>query len=514
MFSKAKAVLATAIKKQIAQIQAPFELIRQQQTYQHYRGVMTLDPELLASAFRQADYGYITRQAQLFELIEERDPHIYGELSKRRRSVVGLDWDLYPRDDASQAEIARTGELKSMIAGINNIEDSFYDLTDAIGKGFSALEIYWRTGREWVPEQLLWVPQRLFELSRDSNELLLLVNGQREPLRPDGWIVHEHRARSGYIESAALFRVLAWTYVYKAYNVLDMQKFLELYGMPLRLGKYPSGIDTKQRNELLQGLRSLGTDGAGIIPSTMAIDLIEAKSGKSSDFMDVIGYWEKKQSIAILGSTLTSQADGKTSTNALGEIHNAVRQEIMHHDVRQIVPAINRGLVEPIVRLNGMFAPDRMPRFGYDTSESVDQKMLVEVLEKAAAMGLEIDVGWAHDALQIPRAGTGSKLLTTPGRVRQADQSALARLAALAQAADEADATPAFAQRLAQLSVPHEQAMVDQVYAILADAGSYDEAVEKIQALKLNPGGAWADDITQGLVTAVLSGRADILDGK
>ncbi|HHQ4648671.1 MULTISPECIES: phage portal protein family protein [Aeromonas] len=38
---------------------------------------------------------------------------------------------------------------------------------------------------------------------------------------------------------------------------------------------------------------------------------------------------------AILGVTLTSLADGKSSTNALGNVHNEVRQEVRDADLGQ-----------------------------------------------------------------------------------------------------------------------------------------------------------------------------------
>ena len=113
-----------------------------------------------------------------------------------------------------------------MIKGIANFEDALYDLTDGISKGFAALELDWQTGSTWLPKRMLWVPQRSFTLLDGKRELgLKRDNSVVEPLRPCGWVVHEHRAKSGYIESAALFRVLAWAYCYKAYNLRDMQRF-------------------------------------------------------------------------------------------------------------------------------------------------------------------------------------------------------------------------------------------------------------------------------------------------
>ena len=82
-------------------------------------------------------------------------------------------------------------------------------MTDAIGKGFSAQEINWKTGSTWLPKELTFIPQRRFQTDRDTAAIQYLNLGLPEPLREWGWVVHEHKAKSGYIEQAALFRVLA-----------------------------------------------------------------------------------------------------------------------------------------------------------------------------------------------------------------------------------------------------------------------------------------------------------------
>nr|WP_314710597.1 DUF935 family protein [uncultured Comamonas sp.] len=475
----------------------------------NYQSVNTLDPSRLAAAFNAADQGHVMEQATLFELVEEQDPHIFAELGKRRRAVTGLGWQLQPPEDANQADLNKTAELADMLRGIPKFEDSQYDVTDAIGKGFAALEIDWKTGSEWTPKGLLWVPQRAFQFDRDTACINLLKHGVPEPLRPGGWVVHEHRARSGYIEQAALFRVLAWTYAYKAYNVRDMQRFLEVYGLPLRLGKYPSGISDQQRNELLKAVRNIGHDGAGVIADNMKIDFVQAtKTGTVSDFLSAVEYWERKQSLAILGGTLTSQADGKTSTNALGQIHDRVRREIMLHDVRQIEPTWNQGLVRPIALINGMFAEDRIPNFSYLTEETVDQAKMAKVLSDAVAVGMEIDVDWAHRAMQIPRAGKDAKVLKLDKSAATPAEAALARVAALAKAGGPDDATAAYAGQLAILCAPHEEGLIQQIAAVVAEAGSFDMALEGIAALRADP--KWTQDLAQGMAAAHLAGRADV----
>jgi len=513
MIKEIKAALAKVARSGLDKLQAGARST--QGNSLNYASVNTLDPSRLAAAFAAADQGFITDQATLFELVEEQDPHIFAELAKRRRAVTGLGWQLHPPKDASQAEIDRTEELADMLRNIPRFEDAQYDLTDAIGKGFAALEIEWKTGSTWLPQALHWVPQRMFQVDRDTGAVQFLKMGLPEALREWGWVVHEHRAKSGYIEQAALFRVLAWTYAYKAYNVRDMQRFLEVYGLPLRLGKYPSGIAPKQRDELLKAVRNIGNDGAGVVPSTMSIDFIQAtKTGTVDDFLNAVGYWERKQSMAILGGTLTSQADGKTSTNALGAIHDKVRREIMLHDVRQIEPTMNGQVVRPVAIINGMFPADRLPTFGYQTEETVDQAKMVDVLVKAADVGMEIDVEWAHQTMQIPRAAKGAKLLVASGKPTTSPaDAALVRLAALAKAGEQ-DITGPYAAQLAALCAPHEQALIQQIAAIVAEAGDFDEALAGIEALKAN-NPKWAEAMALGMAAANLAGRSEVeIEGK
>lgn len=484
----------------------------------NYMSVNTLDPSRLASAFAAADQGFITEQASLYELIEEQDPHIFSELAKRRRAVTGLGWQLHPPKDANQTELDRTVELQEMLTAIPRFEDAQYDLTDAIAKGFTALEIDWQTGSQWLPRALNFVPQRMFRTDQNTAVLSYLKMGIPEPLREWGWVVHEHRAKSGYIEQSALFRVLAWTYAYKAYNIRDMQRFLEVYGLPLRLGKYPAGIGKEQRDELLRAVRNIGNDGAGVVPSTMSIDFIDAQAGKVDDFINATAYWEQKQSKAILGGEL----DGKTTSEARIMIYDKVRREILLHDVRQIEPTINQQLLHPIALINGMFAEGRMPKFGYETEESVDQVKMVKVLNDGAAMGMEIDVDYAHTVTQIPRAKEGAKLLLATkakptdanptGQIKPAD-AALTRLVALAKEAQQTDVTGLYAAKLAAMTAPHEEALTQQIAAIVAESGGFDEALDKIAALQAMPSKEWVEIIAKGMAAANLAGRADVVDG-
>ncbi|WP_285074305.1 phage portal protein family protein, partial [Kingella kingae] len=72
----------------------------------------------------------------------------------------------------------------------------------------------------------------------------------------------------------------------------------------------------------------------------------------TNPFMTMVEWCEKSATRLILGQTLTSGADGKASTNALGQIHNEVRRDLLVSDAKRLAQTINQQLIEPFLRVN------------------------------------------------------------------------------------------------------------------------------------------------------------------
>lgn len=373
-----------------------------------------LTPTKLAAIMIAAEQGDITAQAELFEDMEERDAHIMSEMGKRRRSITGLEWNIVPPDKPTAAEKKATDELLYLVDSFDEFENVLFDTTDAIGKGFVCQEIEWhRQGGFWLPKNIEHRPQSWFQINRGfTQEIALRGAGQGEALQPFGWMVHKHKAKSGYLERSALFRVLAWPYLFKNYSVGDLAEFLEIYGIPLRLGTYPSGATEKEKVTLLRALAQIGHNAAGIIPQGMEIKFENAADGDPEAFRLMMDWCDKAQSKAILGGTLTSQADGASSTNALGNVHNEVRKELVVSDAKQISTTISRDLIYPIAVLNGLVKDwNRCPRYVLDTSETEDMMEMARALPSLVNLGFKIKRQWAQERVGIPEPEEGEEIL-------------------------------------------------------------------------------------------------------
>ncbi|MBU1352107.1 MAG: DUF935 domain-containing protein [Gammaproteobacteria bacterium] len=378
-----------------------------------------LTPSRLAKILDAAEAGDLIAQFELFEDMEEKDGHIAAEMGKRRRACV-LDWDVVPPEGASAAEKAAAEQVGELLTEIPDFEDMVFDLTDAIGKGYACLELEWhRVEGYWVPKTITHRPQSWFTLRRGYRQELRLRSNNvtdgvmGDPLTPFGWVTHVHKAKSGYLERSALFRQLVWTYLFKNYSVGDLAEFLEIYGIPLRIGKYPASASEKEKSTLLRALASVGHNAAGIIPEGMLIDFKDAATGDPAAFELMISWCERNQSKVILGGTLTSGADGKSSTNALGNVHNEVRKDLRDGDVRQANTTLTRDLVFAVASLNGLVpgGQRRAPLFRLNAQEREDLKTFATALPPLVAMGVRPTVAWAHERLGIPTPQDGEPVL-------------------------------------------------------------------------------------------------------
>lgn len=389
-----------------------------------------LTPLKIHALLTQAEAGSMNAMLALFEDMEERDLHLLAEMSKRKRAVAKLDWTIKAPKNADSNEQKYTDAISEMLGTIENFEDIITDCLDAIGKGYSCHELRWvREGNVWLIEDMQWhLPNRFIIDPFNQRELLLAGNGlgDDEKLWENAWLVHTHKAKSGYLVRGGLHRALVWSYVFKNYSVRDLAEFLEIYGLPLRLGTYPAGATDSEKFTLLKAVMEIGHRAAGIIPQGMMIDFKEAAKGSSDPFMDMIKWCEMSQSKAILGGTLTSQADGKSSTNALGKVHEETRLEIRDSDAKQLAASISRDVIGALMRINYPdVSPRRYPKFAFDTSENEDISVFAEALPKLVGVGMQIPTEWGHKKLGIPMAGDGDKVLMIAQTDSKASQASL-----------------------------------------------------------------------------------------
>ncbi len=371
-----------------------------------------LTPYRLAALLQGAAAGDANDYLTLAGEMEERDLHYRCEIGKRRLAVASLPITVEAAsDDAKDVQLA--DEVRAMIkrAGFRGL---LKDLLDALGKGYSVSEIMWQRGAKWLPAAYEWRDPRFFVFDRESRRKIRLLDTANMvdgiELAPYKFIVHLPHLKTGLPIRGGLARVAAWSYLCKNYAVKDWLAFAEVFGMPLRLGKYQSGALKEDINILKMAVANLGSDAAAVIPESMKIEFIEGGKSTGGDtlYMRLADWLDVQVSRGILGQSATTQGTpGKLGGD---EAQSEVRSDIRDDDATQISETINRDLVRPFIDLN--FGPqENYPELVLRAVENEDLTVLTTALEKLVPLGLRVEQSVVRDKLGLPEPAKDADIL-------------------------------------------------------------------------------------------------------
>ncbi|WP_319774461.1 DUF935 domain-containing protein [Breoghania sp.] len=374
-----------------------------------------LDPYRLSRILRDAANNETRDFLTLAEEMEERDLHYGSVLGTRKRAVTGIEPVVNAASDEDRdIEIAEA--VREHVVEAPEFVDMLDDSLDALGKGYSAVETLWDRGDMWRPRGYAWRDPRFFQFDRVSGQEVRLreegsIDGK--PLSPYSFIVHRPKLKSGLSIRGGLARLAVWGFVLKAFTLKDWAAFLEVFGMPLRVGKYGKSAGPKEKQVLLRAVRDLGTDAAAIIPTGMEIEFIEAKGGSGNAVFGAMAeYLDAQISKGVLGQTMTTD---NGSSLAQAQVHENVRFDILRADARQLSATINRDLIRPFVAFN--FGPqERYPTFDIPVTEAEDVKTLVDALDKLIPMGMEIGMADVRERIGFAAPDEGAAILRAPGK--------------------------------------------------------------------------------------------------
>lgn len=372
--------------------------------------VASLDPARLRSILQGAAQGEILDYLVLAEEMEEKDPHYAAVLGTRKRAVSGL-----PVGVEAASDEPRDIELADAVRELTEAPefgDLLDDLLDALGKGFSVAEPIWQLegGQLW-PVRYEWRDPRWFQFDKTTGRTLLIreEGGDGREIPPGKLIVHQPRLKSGLPIRGGVARLVAVSFMCKAYGVKDWMRYAELFGMPLRIGRYGPGAKPDDIAVLRRAVAQLAADAAAILPEGMKIDFQEiANAAGGAELFERLAEWLDKQiSKAVLGQTMTTD-DGSSQSQA--NVHNDVRIDILKADAKQLAATLNRDLVRVFVDLN--FGPqERYPRIVLQVNEPEDLKALADALTPFIDRGLAVEQSVILDRFGLPAPAEGAELL-------------------------------------------------------------------------------------------------------
>lgn len=297
------------------------------------------------------------------------DPHVWACVQSRKSGVLSMEWEINRgRDKTEQSKVIenifKSLDMYTIISSILN----------APLFGFQPLEIIWqKKGDLVIPVDIKAKPQEWFCFD-DDNKLKFRTKenyyGEDLPLNKFLCPQSNPSYQNPYGERA-LSRVL-WPVSFKRGGMRFWVKFLEKYGMPFLVGKYPRGLANEEIEKMADILDSMVQDAISVIPNDSQIEVMEARNASSGEaYEKLIDKMNAEISKAILGQTLTTEI-GFRGSYAASNTHMNVRKDIIDADKKLVERTLNQ-LIQWIYEIN--FNSSDIPTFKMYEEEDVDLEL-------------------------------------------------------------------------------------------------------------------------------------------
>jgi len=465
----------------------------------HSIGALT--PDKLTRILRNAGDGDFEDYITLAEDMEETDPHFASVLRTRKAAATNIPIIVQAATDSKLDQLL-ADEIRELISNpeFKSLIDS---LLDAISKGFSICEIIWNFEyNKWKPVDYIWRDQRYFMFDRNNLTQIRIKNNTSEGLILPNYkfITHIPKLKTGIPIKGGLARLISFSYMVKRFTIQNWVRFIEVFGMPLRIGRYGAGVKTEDKQILYNAVRDIAFDAAAILPDSMRIEFQEITQSNNEVFINMANFIDTQISKAVIGQTMTSDSG---SSRAQAEVHDIVRKDIAENDSIQLVNTINKDLITPYI-INNYGVQKRYPKIISKPEKQEDLNVLTNALTKLVPLGLKVQESVIRDRFNIPDPDPGADILFQQQQEKTQVKKALNR------------STPFNVDYIVNVleknSDPEIRTWINTLQDKLqnsVDLSEFqnflnNESFNQLSTTKLK------DDLTQGMILADLIGRSEV----
>lgn len=350
-------------------------------------------------------------QQDVYEAIAY-DAHVLGELRSIRGELLKNEWRIMPGGD--QPKEVEVFELVKKIfdqqPAVNlSWSDIIWNMQCAVFRGFSVTEVEWKKeGDLIVPARLSDKPQRRFCFDYDHELRVLTKNNQTygEEIPSFKMLLARHMPSHDNPHGLAVFSALFWPYTFKHNGYRWFAKFLERYGIPSPIGRYPIGTPLEQQQDLLGNLKQMIEDAVAVVPEGTGVELLETKGSGQAMHESFLNFCNREMSKALTSQTLGSEVT-ESGSRSTAEVQ-ANRQGGNAEADREMVQRAMQTLCDWITQLN--FGKDVIaPKWEFYDEKQVS-KDEVETLEIASRI-VPVKSDEIYDRLQLTKPEDGDDVI-------------------------------------------------------------------------------------------------------
>jgi phage gp29-like protein len=326
------------------------------------------------------------------------DDQVQAALQQRKLALSGKEWTVTAGGKRA-IDKAAADFIREQLA--NLLFDRLTEkMLSGLFWGYAVSECLWATdGRFIVASDIKVKKQRRFGFAPDGSlRLKTSANqlGETLPARKF-WAYSTGGDDDDDLYGLGLAHFLYWPVFFKRNDIKFWLVFLEKFGMPTALGKYPAGTDKAEKQKLLEALHAIQSDSGVRIPDTMQIELLEAARSGSADYLAMYNAMNATISKVILGHTgATDSTAGKLGGDNMA---SEVRNDLTAADADLICSSFNMTVVKWLVDWN--FNGAALPKVYRDVKPKADLKTQAERDKLIFDMGYKPSLAYVTSTYSI-----------------------------------------------------------------------------------------------------------------
>jgi phage gp29-like protein len=179
-----------------------------------------------------------------------------------------------------------------------------------------------------------------------------------------------------------------WPVKFKREGMLSWMKYLEVAGVPPRVGKYPYGTSDDDQLRLLDAARALSSATASIHPDNMSLEYVNTHGGSTPDNEALQRLCNEGIAKLILGQSLTTESAGGQYK---AEVQDGVKEGLIKAASDRLSYSFSVSALKTLLHYNrSIFGDDvATPTVYRNFDDEPDPQLRVDVYEKLYAIGFE-----------------------------------------------------------------------------------------------------------------------------
>ncbi len=305
---------------------------------QAWNPIRSLTPASLSRILDAFHAGHLKQAALIWEAIEHRDDLLQGVISKRKKAISRLPWEILTLDNSEEAFLQKEilESFYNNLSCVNAYDENergglallIKQMMDAIGKKYAVHEVVFKPlnvkSKRFLSAEFRFVPLWFFENKDGHLHFVKSDQDQRIPLASGEWLI---TTGDGLMESCSI------AYLFKHLPLRDWLIYCERNGMPGVKGVTNARPGSNEWEIAREAVKNFGAEFHALMSTGTDIQAIDISGKGELPYPKLVERMDRAMAALWRGSDLTTISQ----QNGLGASVQKDEKTLLEEDDAQMI---------------------------------------------------------------------------------------------------------------------------------------------------------------------------------